>query len=258
MSTEWLKDYEIPLHSAERQAEIISVLDRIELIMADRKKELKKLNDLIKARFVEMFGDPEFNNMGWNKEYLGSLCNVGSSKRIYQNEQSTEGIPFLRISDVVNLIDTGALTCDLYIPESRFDELFDQGLVPQEGDILLTARGTLGKCYIVQAEDRFYFQDGMISWLSKFSDSVTPLYISNLFKMPGFRKQIDELQAGSTVAYLSIAMTKKLSVMLPPIDLQKQFEFFVKQVEKSRAIVKKGLDEITLLYECLLQRFFRI
>ena len=164
----------------------------------------------------------------------------------------------MRISDVVNLIDTGALTCDLYIPESRFDELFDQGLVPQEGDILLTARGTLGKCYIVQAEDRFYFQDGMISWLSKFSDSVTPLYISNLFKMPGFRKQIDELQAGSTVAYLSIAMTKKLSVMLPPIDLQKQFEFFVKQVEKSRAIVKKGLDEITLLYECLLQRFFRI
>ena len=55
MSTEWLKDYEIPLHSAERQAEIISVLDRIELIMADRKKNLKKLNDLIKARFVEMF-----------------------------------------------------------------------------------------------------------------------------------------------------------------------------------------------------------
>lgn len=73
---------------------------------------------------------------------------------------------------------------------------------------MLTARGTLGRCYIIQDEDEFYFQDGMITWLSKYDERITPLYISCLFEMPGFRKQIDSLQAGSTVAYLSISMTK--------------------------------------------------
>lgn len=80
--------------------------------------------------------------------------------------------------------------------------------MPVRGDILLTARGTLGRCYIIQDEDEFYFQDGMITWLSKYDERITPLYISYLFEMPGFRKQIDSLQAGSTVAYLSISMTK--------------------------------------------------
>lgn len=177
--------------------------------------------------------------MGWKTDTLGNLCSVGSSKRIYQNEQSPEGVPFLRISDLMNRMDTGELTCDLYIPEQRFDELLEQKLVPTEGDILLTARGTLGRCYIVQPEDKFYFQDGMISWLSNFSESITALYISHLFEMSGFRKQIDGLQAGSTVAYLSISMTKKLVVMLPPMELQEQFADFVKQVDKSKVVVQE-------------------
>ena len=162
------------------------------------------------------------------------LCEVGSSKRIYQNEQSMEGVPFLRISDLVNRIDTGSKKCDLYIPIEKFAELKEQGLVPRSGDILLTARGTLGRCYIVQSDDEFYFQDGMITWLSNYDRRITALYISYLFEMPGFRKQIDALQAGSTVAYMSISMTKKLNIMVPPIELQNQFADFVKQVDKSK------------------------
>lgn len=231
------KDFDntvIPFPSLEKQAEISEVLGRISAIIGNRQEELQKLDDLIKARFVEMFGNPEYNNKGWKTELLGKLCEVGSSKRIYQNEQSTEGVPFLRISDLVNKMDTGINDCDLYISESKFSELLELGLVPKSGDILVTARGTLGRCYIIKPEDKFYFQDGMITWLSQFSNSVTALYISHLFTMPGFRKQIDGLQAGSTVAYLSISMTKKLVVMLPPIELQNQFAAFVRQVDKSK------------------------
>lgn len=231
------KDFDntvIPFPSLEKQAEISEVLGRISAIIGNRQEELQKLDDLIKARFVEMFGNPEYNNKGWKTELLGKLCEVGSSKRIYQNEQSTEGVPFLRISDLVNKMDTGINDCDLYISESKFSELLELGLVPKSGDILVTARGTLGRCYIIKPEDKFYFQDGMITWLSQFSNSVTALYISHLFTMPGFRKQIDGLQAGSTVAYLSISMTKKLVVMLPPIELQNQFDTFVRQVDKSK------------------------
>jgi restriction endonuclease S subunit len=82
------------------------------------------------------------------------------------------------------------------------------------------------------------------------------LYISYLVEMPGFRKQIDELQAGSTVAYMSISMTKKLNIMVPPIELQNQFADFVKQVDKSKVAVQKALDETQILFDSLMQKYF--
>ena len=235
----YFKEYkkeEFNLDTLDKQKEIVNILGRIECVISSRQQELQKLDELIKARFVELFGDPDNNEKSWDIDKMEHLCEVGSSKRIYQNEQSMEGVPFLRISDLVNRIDTGSKKCDLYIPIEKFAELKEQGLVPRSGDILLTARGTLGRCYIVQSDDEFYFQDGMITWLSNYDRRITALYISYLFEMPGFRKQIDALQAGSTVAYMSISMTKKLNIMVPPIELQNQFADFVKQVDKSKVI----------------------
>ena len=229
-----LEEVEIEVPPLDKQAEMVVVLSTLQKIISERQEQLIKCDELIKARFVELFGNPDINEKGWETCKLERLCDVGSSKRIYQNEQSMTGIPFLRIADLVNRMDNGTLDCDLFIPEARFEELKEQGLVPQCGDILLTARGTLGRCYIVEKDDEFYFQDGMITWLSHYDGRVTPLYISYLFEMPGFRKQIDSLQAGSTVAYLSIAMTKKLDVMIPSMDVQNQFANFVKQVDKSK------------------------
>ena len=236
LKLEMLKEFPILLPPKNDQKTIANNLDRVKRIIELRKSEIDKMNELIKARFVELFGDPDNNEKSWDIDKMEHLCEVGSSKRIYQNEQSMEGVPFLRISDLVNRIDTGSKKCDLYIPIEKFAELKEQGLVPRSGDILLTARGTLGRCYIVQSDDEFYFQDGMITWLSNYDRRITALYISYLFEMPGFRKQIDALQAGSTVAYMSISMTKKLNIMVPPIELQNQFADFVKQVDKSKVI----------------------
>lgn len=186
------------------------------------------------SRFIELFGDPEQNTKQWPVHPLGELCSVGSSKRIYQNEQSPAGIPFWRISDLVSKMDTGTADGDLFIPMEKYSELKQAGLVPSAGDILVTSRGTLGRCYIIKAEDCFYFQDGMISWLSHYSDGITPLYLQYLFTMSGFRKQIDSMQAGSTVAYLSITMLKKLQTMVPSRDVQEQFAAFVEQTDKSK------------------------
>ena len=236
-----LTDAMIELPSVEEQRNIVKILFKAKQILEQREIELEKLDELIKARFVEMFGNPDVNEKNWNVYKMEQLCEVGSSKRIYQNDQSLTGIPFLRISDLVNRMDTGSKDCDLFIPEELFGKLKKQGLVPVRGDILLTARGTLGRCYIIQDDDEFYFQDGMITWLSKFDEKITPLYISYLFEMPEFRKQIDSLQAGSTVAYLSISMTKELNVMVPPLELQNQFAAFVAQTDKSKFDIHKFL-----------------
>ena len=182
-----LSETEIPLPPLDEQRHIAATLDKVTDLISKRRQQLDKLDELVKARFVEMFGDPESNDKNWPVLPMSKICSVGSSKRIYQSEQSSSGVPFWRISDLTNLITTGTVTSELYIPEERYKKLKSQGQVPAPGDILITSRGTLGQCYIVKVNDKFYFQDGMISWLSGYVDGVTPLYISYLFMMPGFR-----------------------------------------------------------------------
>ena len=196
------------------------------------------------------------NSKGWDVIRLDALFNVGSSKRIYQREQTSSGIPFLRISDLVQRIATGEESCELFISENQFLDFCKKGLVPEPGDILVTSRGTLGMCYIVQKNDRFYFQDGMISWLHKKSPDVNTRYISYLFQLTGFRKQIDEVPTGSTVNYLSLSRLAKLNVMYPPIELQDRFITIVEAADKSKFAIQQALDETQRLFDSLMAEYF--
>lgn len=251
-----LYEFSINLPSIEEQRRIVSTLDKLQSIITHRKQQLEKLDLLIKAQFVEMFGDTKINSYNFPVHKLCDLCTVGSSKRIYQEEQSNSGVPFLRISNLVELIDNDRFESDLFIPEEKYSELQKNGLVPKENDILVTSRGTLGKCYIIQKNDRFYFQDGMISWLYKLDNNITALYLAQLFATKDIKIQIQNSQSGSTVAYLSIAMLKKLNIVVPPIKLQTQFTAFVAQVDKSKFAVQKALDEAQLLFDSLMQEYF--
>ena len=203
-----------------------------------------------------MFGDTETNSNNYPIHKLCDLCTVSSSKRIYQEEQSNSGVPFLRISNLVELIDNDIFGSELFIPEEKYSELLENDLVPKANDILVTSRGTLGKCYIIQEHDKFYFQDGMISWLYNIDKCITPLYLTLLFNTRNIKRQIENLQSGSTVAYLSIAMLKKLNIVVPPIELQNQFADFVAQVDKSKLAVKQVLKKAETLKKSLMQEYF--
>jgi len=251
-----LSKIRIPLPTLLDQKIIAEVLHKASELIMLRMQQLEKMDQLVKSQFIELFGDPKDNTKQWPVYNLDELCKVGSSKRLYQNEQTTEGIPFLRISDLMQRIETGNEDCNLFIPVERYKELKSQDLVPAVGDILVTSRGTLGACYIVKETDSFYFQDGMISWLYRIEKSILPFYISYLFATKGFRKQIDRLQAGSTVAYLSISMMKKLRIMLPPLDIQTQFVTFVQQVDKSKFVMNQSLERLEQCHNALMQKAF--
>lgn len=240
----------------EMQCEIAKVLNKVSDLIFLRKQQLVKLDELIKARFVEMFGDAEYNTKKFPISNLVDLCCVSSSKRIYQDEQSTSGIPFLRISDLSARIDYEMETCELYIPVEKYQDLCAKKLVPIAGDILITSRGTLGKCYIVKESDKFYFQDGMISWLSNINKQISSVYISYLFSTSGIQKQIANLQAGSTVAYLSISMLKKLDIMIPPLSLQNEFAAFVEHVDQQKQTIQQSLEKLELMKKALMQEYF--
>ena len=251
-----VESIEIPLPEVNQQKEIAEKFKKLEQLISLRKQQLSKLDELVKVRFVEMFGDFEFFPKEFLVYHLCELCDVGSSKRIYQEEQSISGIPFLKVADLNELIDTGKYSCSTFIPLERYEQLLHKELTPTENDILITSRGTLGKCYIVQSDDEFYFQDGMISWLSNFSPKVSSIYISYLFAQPYIQKQIESLQAGSTVAYLSIAMLKKINVILPPKKLQDDFAAFVERVDKQKQTVQQSLEKLELMKKALMQEYF--
>lgn len=252
---EHLKNFEFELPEMDEQRRLAQLLWAMDAAKQAYKKLLSKTDELVKSQFCELFGGGADSVKGNSEIDLGELCSIGSSKRVYQSEQSAEGIPFLRVSDLIKRIETNSQDADLHIPESKFNELKDQGLVPKAGDILITSRGTIGKCYIVQEGDAFYFQDGMISWLSNMDKRVLAIYIYYLFQMPEFRKQIDDIQAGSTVAYLSITMLKKLKVMVPDMEHQKQFAAFVRQSDKSKFELEQSIAELDATYKKIISDY---
>jgi len=191
-----------------------------------------------------MFGDPVTNPMGWEVKRLSDFVKVRSSKRIYQREQTLEGVPFLRVSDLVSRIVDGIDVCDLYISEKLYDSFVNQGLTPKPGDILVTSRGTLGLCYIVNKIDKFYFQDGMISWLDKQENVIDSVYLAYLFMSNEIKMQIEQISTGSTVNYLSLVNLEKIKILSPPLPLQIRFADFVKQADKSKFVLQKGLEKL--------------
>lgn len=185
-----------------------------------------------------MFGDNPIESGKWRIKSLDDLCTVTSSKRIYTEEQSSCGVPFLRISDLVSRIN-GFPTNDLFIPSEKFKEFKKKGLVPITDDILITSRGTLGLCYIITPEDEFYFQDGMITWLSfENHNEIMSIFIDWLFKSI-LKMKIDNKTNGATIKYISISELKDIQIPVPPLSLQNSFAAFVQQIDKSKFEMEK-------------------
>ena len=168
------------------QQRIVAELDCLNEMIAVKQEQLKEFDKLAQSIFYDMFGDPIENEKGWEKNKLDELYKVTSSKRILQSEWQDNGVPFYKVADIVNLIDGKAVVPSTFIKESTYNELMRQGLVPDSGDILITSRGTLGECYIVLEGDKFYFQDGMITWLSQKTNNILPIYLKSVFGTKSF------------------------------------------------------------------------
>ena len=197
----------------------------------------------------------------WKERKLGEICEVTSSKRVYQTEQTSSGIPFLRIADIMCKIQNKDVFPELFISAERYKKLQSQNLVPKENEILVTSRGTLGKCYLIKKDDMFYFQDGMISWLKNIDRNISSQYLIYLFQSKEITNQIEEMQNGSTVNYLSISMLKKISIPIPPFNFQLSIVNFLDSVLEKERTAKEAaenvLEQIDLLKKSILARAFR-
>ncbi len=246
----------VPNISIADQQRIVAELDCLNEMIALKQEQLKEFDKLAQSIFYDMFGDPVSNEKRWEKNKLDELYKVTSSKRILQSEWQDNGVPFYKVADIVNLIDGKTVVPSTFIKESTYNELMRQGLVPNSGDILITSRGTLGECYIVLEGDKFYFQDGMITWLSQKANSILSIYLKSVFGTKNFLDSLLHNANMSTVAYLSIGQLSKVQIPLPPLALQQQFAEKIQAIEAQKEFVKKSIAETQHLLDSRMDYYF--
>ena len=253
------KDFEnvlIPYPSLKRQREIAYVLDKLERNLTQKSQELDKLDELIKARFVELFGDLTTNNRGWKTENFSCVFeNITSSKRILKSEWKSNGIPFLRVRDLVQLSEKEVLNNEFFISSELYSRLSDNDGVPKNGDILVSATSTLGKCHIVNSNEKLYFKDADVLRFRP-SNKINAVYFTECMNDHFIQGQIEHNLGVTTVKHFTIKAAKSILIRIPPLSLQNEFANFVQQVDKSKVAVQKSLEETQTLFDSLMQKYF--
>ena len=255
LKLEMLKNFPICIPSVEEQEYIVQALDKAKNIINLRRNELQKFDDLIRARFVEMFGDPETNSKGWAEISLSEKLNVLGGYAFKSDQfEETGGIPVLRIGNInsgyfkpVNMV---------YWKEDRSLERY--AMYP--GDLVMSLTGTVGKddygnvCILGNAYEMYYLNQRNAKLELK--DGLDKYYLAELLKFSQVKKKLTGISRGVRQANISNKDILNLVVPIPPLELQNQFADFVKQVDKSKDSVQKALDEAQLLFDSLMQQYF--
>ena len=238
----------------DEQRKIAAILDKVSSLIAKRHQQLDRLDELVKSRFVEMFGDILYDT-NLPLIQLNELADIGSSKRIYANEYVELGVPFYRSKEIRELGCGLKPSVELFIKQERYDEIKDKYGVPKIGDILIAAIGaTIGYSWIVDTENPFYYKDGNLILLS-IKNNVNPIFLNHALGIliENFKKKG---VAGSAQLALTIEKLEKMMVVNPDIKLQEQFATFVTQVDKSKLAIQKSLEQLETLKKALMQEYF--
>lgn len=249
-----LKKLSFAKRGIDEQKKIVCELDKVTDLIDKRKQQLEKLDELVKSRFIELFGDPLIEDDRYPRVPLGSLAEVGSSKRIFEKEYVSEGIPFYRTKEIVELSKGNRITTELFITKERYDEIRSEYGVPQKGDLLISAVGTIGVIWIVDGKNDFYFKDGNLLRVSA-TEKFVPEYLKHLLEalISAYKS---EMSSGTAYAALTISALKEMMVYDVPHAEQNQFAAFVKQVDKSKFEIKQSLEKLELLKKALMQKYF--
>lgn len=251
----FLENYKISLPPLDEQRRIAAVLDKVSDLIAKRRAQLDKLDELVKARFVEMFGDCKTNPKGWNTYCLEDIAEVGSSKRVFVEELKEGGIPFYRGTEVGALAEGLAITPELFITEEHYKELCDMSGKPQKGDLLMPSICPDGRIWLVDTDNPFYFKDGRVLWVHGIIDKFDPVFLLYTLK-DRIMTDYSSIASGTTFAELKIFALKKCNVFNVPFKLQKQFSSFVQSARKSKLTIQHSLDKLEMLKKALMQEYF--
>ena len=253
----YFKDYGeavISVPPIEEQEKIVEELDCLSGVIEKKREQLKELDALAQSIFYTMFGDPITNEKGWEVDRLGNLCDISSSKRIYAHEYCDNGIPFYRGKEISEKSKGNDISVELYISEERYNELKNKFGVPQIGDILLTAVGTIGNIWVVDSCTPFYFKDGNVLWLQA-KENINPIYFKTLLYNL-IDKYKESMANGCAYSALTIVNLKEMKTNKVPYTLQQEFADKIALIEKQKQLIKESIAQTEELFNSRMAYYF--
>lgn len=255
LSTEWLRDYEIPLYEYKSQVQIADKFHAINKLIGNRKRQLELLDMIVKSRFIEMFGDCVVNPKGWKTKPLEDIAEVGSSKRVFIEELQKSGIPFYRGTEVGALAEGKQINPELFITEEHYTELCKATGAPQIGDLLMPSICPDGRIWVINTDKPFYFKDGRVLWVHAIDNSYNPVFLLHTLKNR-IMTNYSSIASGTTFAELKIFALKKCQIYDVPTALQNKFADYAEQTNKSKLAIQKSIEKLEILKKSLMQKYF--
>ena len=240
-----VEDIEIPLPSISKQVEIAEKFEKVSDLIALRKEQLAKLDQVVKSRFVELFG-----HKGYPEDSLLNLCNV-IDYRGKTPEKVENGLPFITAKNV--RMHQMNLEPREYISKETYDKVMVRGF-PKEGDVVFTTEAPLGNvCRIPHFDTEFYIGQRIVTLQT---EKLEPVYLEYALSSDDFKTKYMGKSSGSTVTGIRVRLLEQLTIPVPPMELQEQFAAFVEQTEKSKLAIQQSLEKLELLKKALMQEYF--
>ncbi|WP_416795168.1 restriction endonuclease subunit S [Blautia obeum] len=259
LKLEMLKEFPILLPPKNDQKTIANNLDRVKRIIELRKSEIDKMNELIKARFVEMFGDLANPECSWDKSKLIDVCTDKDDikcgpfgTQLNKDEYIESGIAVWEIPQINAAF---LINPTHFLTEEKAEQLKAYTIIP--GDIAMSRKGNVGKCALFPDN----YPEGIIHSdvlrIRVDRKRINPLFMMCQLHFSGsVTRQIELVSSGAIMAGVNVTKLKQIYVHVPPIELQNQFADFVHQVDKSKVAVQKALEKTQLLFDSLMQQYF--
>ena len=256
---EALARLQVPLPPFSEQDRILGILDQAFDGLATAKTNAEKNRENAVAIFQASLESAMSGQSGeWVPRRLGEVLEIGSSKRIYESEWTSSGVPFYGGREIVKLSRSDVPVSDAYISETKYLEYASRYDMPTAGDILITARGTIGVGYVVREGDRFYYKDGNIISL-RAKVPTNPKFILYAFGSRILRDQLSDL-TGATVTHLPLEKAKELVLPIPDMATQDSVVARLERIEgatkRLESICHQKLTALDLLKKSLLHEAF--
>ena len=254
----WVKALDFKIPSSDEQNHVVEVLDKVTELISLRKQQLAKLDELVKARFFEMFGEISDNSMNWDCFTIGKLISTiesGWSGNGKQREKHADEIAVLKVS---------AVTKGYFIP-TECKVLDDQHNIkkyvyPQKGDILFSRANTkemVGATVLIKKD----YPDLILPdklWKIRFCTDVNPIYMKHVLSTTTVRNAFSAASTGTSGSMYNVSMEKFKGVIIPvpPLPVQNEFVAFVERVDQQKQTVQQSLEKLELMKKALMQEFF--
>lgn len=249
-----LSTIKIQLHEYDNQLEIVNMLNRVSSSIDFRKQQLTKLDELIKARFVEMFGDPIQNEKCWETKSLFDLGYCKNGMNFHKGDHGVE-IHCLGVGDFK---DRSTIHEVENLPFVALNESPDPDYLLQDGDIVFVRsngnKELVGRCLAIYPANVPVTYSGFCIRYRLTSEEASVAYLLRVLKADSVRKKM--AGRGANIQNLNQQTLSQLAIPLPPLSLQNQFAAFVAEVDKSKVEVQKALDQTQLLFDSLMQQYF--